>query len=377
MSLDFYTLDQKHDYEVMIVDDVSDNVALLSGILYEKNIEISFAVNGIQALTAIRYNAPDLILLDISMPDMDGFEVCRQLKEDPATAHIPIIFLTARNQTEDIVRGFEMGAADFVTKPFNTTELLLRVMTQLNLKKSKDIIHSQNLKLNELNATKDKFFSIIAHDLKNPFNTMMGFSELLLNNLEQYDLEKIRRFVGILFDTSKHSYNLLENLLQWSKSQTGRIEMSPTKINLKTYIETSFMVVRSVAIKKNIALVSEVPENFEVFADTNMLSTVLRNLLSNALKFTFTDGTIRVTARELGDLIEIKVIDNGMGISTDIITKLFRIDEHYSSMGTDKEKGTGLGLILCKEFVEQNGGTISVESEEEKGSTFKFTLPKF
>jgi len=369
------TIQLSHTYQVLVVDDIPENLQVLSNILYEEGIEISFATNGKQALDTMTFVKPDLILLDISMPEMDGYEVCRRLKANPETAHIPIIFLTARTQTDDIIKGFEVGAVDYVTKPFNSNELVSRVFTHLELKHSRDVIKKQNEELITLNATKDKFFSIIAHDLKNPFNTLIGFSDLMLQGYDRMDREKIMKFLNLIHLASKRGFNLLENLLEWSRSQTGAIQCKPESLNIAALLSSFEDMLKSTAASKNIELVYAIPSYLTAYADANMLKTVMRNLISNAIKFSPTDSQIYVLAEQNEKWVDISVEDRGVGISENDLEKLFRIDIHHSTKGTSDEQGTGLGLILCKEFVERNGGKISVKSRVGEGSTFKVVLP--
>ncbi len=370
-------------YNILIVDDVSENLRVISGILYQKEVNISIAQSGQEALTIIQRRPPDLILLDVIMPDMDGFAVCEHLQKDPATKEIPIIFLTAKTQPEDVIKGFEIGAVDYVTKPFRPAELLSRVFTHLELKRSRDTITTQNqqlakqnTQLRELNGMKDKFFSIIAHDLKNPFNTLIFLSELLVDEVRNYSIDEIEKYAQTLYRASKQGYRLLENLLEWSRSQTGRIAFSPQRVHLKNIIPESFAVLENHAKNKQITISPEIPEDTLAFADIKMLATIIRNLVSNALKFTERGGEVTICVKGAENYVEISVSDTGMGIQEEDIQKLFRIDTHHSTSGTDQERGTGLGLILCKEFVEKHNGKIWVESEVGKGSHFMFTLPK-
>jgi signal transduction histidine kinase len=370
-------------YTILIIDDVPENIQVVSSILYQKGVNIAIAQSGGEALKIISRKSPDLILLDIIMPEMDGFAVCEHLQHDPATKEIPIIFLTAKNQPDDIVKGFNLGAVDYVTKPFNPAELLSRVFTHLELKKSRDLISAQNqqlaernLKLQELNATKDKFFSIIAHDLKNPFSTLITLSSLLKDELRKYTLDEIEKFTRLIYDASERSYNLLENLLAWSRSQTGNIPFHPEKFSLKKIVGDTVKMLGSSAKNKHINLYSEISEDIVAFADVKMIATTIRNLLSNAIKFTEDGGEVKITAKDMEEWVEITVSDTGVGIKEEDLKKLFRIDVHHSTSGTAQEKGTGLGLILCKEFVEKHGGKIGVESEVGKGSHFTFMLPK-
>ena len=242
-------------------------------------------------------------------------------------------------------------------------------------KKAEQTLIDSEIKLRDLNATKDKFFSIIAHDLKNPFNDIMGFTQLLSLNMHKYDKFKIEKFIEIIHHSSKLAYNLLENLLDWSRSQTGTLEFRPEKFILNEIIDENIELLLSTAQNKNISIYSEVAPHIFVYADKNMVRTIIRNLISNAIKYTRLDGFIRITNYYDKNSCEISVVDNGIGIPPKNIDKIFRIDESFSTSGTENEKGTGLGLILCKEFVEKNGGKIWVESSENEGSTFSFTLP--
>jgi PAS domain S-box-containing protein len=231
-------------------------------------------------------------------------------------------------------------------------------------------------KLQELNATKDKFFSIIAHDLKNPFNSILGFSELMLNNLSKYNTEEIERFVTIINNTSQNAFNLLENLLNWSRSQTGTIEFNPNYYNLSDIIHFNIDFVENLALKKNVRIYFYATEKLMVEIDKNMIDTVLRNILTNSIKFSYPGGKIIISAERTEKFYKVCVKDNGIGIEEENIDKLFRIDSKYSSYGTNQEKGSGLGLIICKEFIEKNKGQIWATSEFGKGSEFCFTLPR-
>lgn len=230
--------------------------------------------------------------------------------------------------------------------------------------------------LRELNATKDKFFSIIAHDLKNPFNGIIGFSELLLSEAKFIDVSEIENYARIINESANQALQLLNNLLQWARTQQGKIAFNPRKILLAEIANSIMAVTANAAFKKNIRVVNLIPPELIISADADMLKTVILNLLTNAIKFTRNDGIVEITMFADEDKIQVMVKDSGIGISKGNIQKLFRIDAGFYMLGTSNEKGTGLGLILCKEFIERHGGKIWVESEEEKGSTFIFTIPQ-
>jgi len=248
-------------------------------------------------------------------------------------------------------------------------------LSLLNTRFRAQQIKESEIKLRELNATKDKFFSIIGHDLKSPFNSIIGFSNLLVEQIKNKDIEGIDEYANIVLKSSNKAMDLLLNLMEWSRSQTGRMEFNPEYFDLVSCINKIILLYVDIAGQKSITIKNILPHKASVFADNAMISTVLRNLISNAIKFTMPGGEIIVSAMEKQNEIIFSVSDNGVGISKNSIEKLFRIDQSYSTTGTNKETGTGLGLILCKEFVEKHNGKIWVESEEKKGSTFYFTLP--
>ena len=237
-------------------------------------------------------------------------------------------------------------------------------------------LHAANEKLAELNATKDRFFSIIAHDLRSPFNAIVGISSLLAEQIRQQDYDGIDEYAGIIEESSQRALALLLNLLEWARSQTGRIPFRPSDIPLQKLLADAIATVQHAARQKKIDIRCDAPENAGIYADPEMLATVLRNLLSNAVKFTRPGGQITLSAKSTDLGWAIAVRDNGVGISPENQAKLFRIDVSPSTAGTQDEQGTGLGLILCKEFVEKHGGQLHVESTPGQGSTFSFNIPQ-
>lgn len=229
--------------------------------------------------------------------------------------------------------------------------------------------------LKELNASKDKFFSIIAHDLKGPFQALLGYSELLNRDIEKLDKEDIASFAKDLHTSATQLFKLLENLLHWSRIQRGAIEYIPELFPLSDAVIMTADIINPIASKKNIKILINIDDDLPVFADINMINTVLRNLISNAVKFTPANGTIEITANKMeNNKVLVSVIDNGVGIAENDMEKLFRIDAHHTTIGTANEVGTGLGLVLCKDLIEKNGGTISVDSQLGQGTKFSFTV---
>lgn len=248
--------------------------------------------------------------------------------------------------------------------------------SNLKLKSTNEQIKGKNEELQEANATKDKFFSIIAHGLRGPLHSLSSFSNLLINHTSSLSMQDIQMVAKDLDKSLNNLFSLLENLLEWARSQAGIIDYKPEKINLGQIIYSTLELLEVTAQNKSIKILTSVPEHLMVIADKNSITTVIRNLVSNAIKFTNEGGRIEVSAIEINSSISIRIKDNGVGMSSEVQNKLFRIDSKYTTKGTKNEKGTGLGLILCKEFVEKNGGKIVVESKENQGTIFSFNLPK-
>jgi signal transduction histidine kinase len=247
----------------------------------------------------------------------------------------------------------------------------------LILTKQKEEIQTTASELEKANKTKDKFFSIIAHDLKSPFNSLLGFSELLLENHKEYDENERESYLKIINEVAKNTYELLETLLTWARSQTDRLKFNPEKINIEALIYEIIFLLKETAKNKEIEILSKVDKEIVIYADKNMISTVIRNLISNAIKFTPVRGKITVVVYISNDNenVQVSVKDTGVGIPPETQSKLFKITETVTTKGTENESGTGLGLILCKDFIEKHGGRIWVESVPTKGSEFLFTIP--
>ena len=256
-------------------------------------------------------------------------------------------------------------------------------------KDSEEQLRKYNDELNELNQSKDKFFSIVAHDLRSPFQGMLGFTDLILDEIDTLTKEEIKEYLQKVRDSSYSTFSLLENLLNWSRLQTGRMQYTPSDFSLSETIEVIFNLLDSNAQNKNIRLINNLSTDYSVFADRQMVHSILLNLATNAIKFTYPGGTVTFDAKfrnmfqGKGDTkfnlnqkcLEINVSDTGTGMSVDTIEKIFRIEDHFSLAGTDNEQGAGLGLILVKEMVEKHGGTLNIRSQEGKGSVFAFTIP--
>jgi signal transduction histidine kinase len=245
----------------------------------------------------------------------------------------------------------------------------------VELENKNALISEQNIKLTELNATKDKLFSIIGHDLKNPYQSLIGFSNILIQDYKELSEEELKEFVGYIFEASEMGNRLLQNLLDWSRSETGRLKYEPEQFLLYEIINEAINLAANTTMQKEINIISSIPDDQEVFCDRNMVYTVLRNLVSNAIKFSYRGGVIKIFSEVKDSFVEVSVADSGVGMTNTFMEDLFKLEKRVTKDGTENEKGTGLGLYLCKEFIEKNHGTIRVISEPGKGSTFVFTLP--
>ncbi len=341
-----------------------------------------------------------VMISDHIMPEMKGDELLRQVHElSPNTLKI---MLTGQADLEAITKAINhANLYRYIGKPWEATDLILTVKEALlrydherQLAEQNRLLQNMNTVLEEqvnvrtaeleaqkqelalANASKDKFFSIIAHDLRTPFNGLIGMTQLFSEHIESYTLDDLKKGFDALQKTSKTVYELLENLLTWSRLQRGAIDYFPQEIALSRLVTTIFSLFQANTEHKQITIINDIAPTIMAYADLNMVNTVLRNLLSNALKFTQQGGVIRLSGREHDDCVEIAITDTGIGMKPEEMEKLFRIDVKFIRIGTSGEKGTGLGLVLCKELIAQNHGRLWVESEVGKGTTFRFTLLK-
>ncbi|MFA5848455.1 MAG: hybrid sensor histidine kinase/response regulator [Bacteroidales bacterium] len=365
------------EFTVLIVDDVDANVLLLKLLISKVGYKTLTAFNGRDALEIIEKHRPDLILLDIMMPIMDGHEVARRLREMPDKAEIPIIFLSALNSTEDIVQGFKLGAADYVSKPFNKDELLTRINHQVSLIAAKRLISRQTEELRKTIIGRDKLYSVIAHDLRAPIASIRMVMEVLIAGIKRESIDEDMYELLIMANRlTDDSFTLLDNLLKWTKSQTGRLNtVFQDNVDVMNLVSGVVEVLRAVAKLKNITI--NIIGSTERIAriDIDMLKTALRNLISNAIKFSYDGSVVEVEIVEEPERIVIFVKDHGAGISMENQERLFKSESHFTSFGTDNEEGSGLGLLLCNEFVKRNGGTLGFTSKEGLGSIFSFDIP--
>ena len=364
------------EYKILIVDDVMSNVLLLKVLLTNEKFAIATASNGRQALEQVEKENPDLVLLDVMMPDMSGFEVAQHLKSNPNTADIPISFLTALNSTADIVKGFQVGANDFISKPFNKEELIIRVTHQISLVAAKRLILSKTEELQRTIAGRDKLYSVIAHDLRSPMGSIKMVLNMLILNLPSEKIgAEMYELLTMANQTTEDVFSLLDNLLKWTKSQIGKLNVVYQDVDLVEVTDGVIEIFSMVASLKKIRIHEMKPEKMMVNADIDMLKTVVRNLLSNAIKFSKENSEVLVKMEEVDGMAVVSVQDYGCGISEEGQKKLLHTDTHFSTFGTNNEEGSGLGLLLCKDFVVKNGGKLWFTSKEGEGSIFSFSIP--
>jgi len=367
---------------ILIADDNPTNLNVLFEYLSAQGYRILVAEDGAGAIEQAQYGQPDLILLDVMMPGLDGFETCEKLKESPQTRDIPVIFMTAISETAYILKAFSVGGVDYITKPLQREEVLVRVknhismrVLQRELKTEIAVRQKAEEELRITNAGKDVFFSILAHDLKNPIGGLLGLSEALVEILSADADETVRDVAMDILTTSRQVGDLLLDLLSWAQMQLGKLEPVPQRVSILKEIEIALALVGVNARAKKIEIINEVGEPIEVYCDIRMTDTVLRNLLGNAVKFTPEEGTIRISVEKKEQELVVIVADTGNGIPAELLPGLFRLGENKTTFGTAGEKGTGLGLPLSRDMVEKNGGRIWVDSTVGEGSRFHFTVP--
>ncbi|MCI6117817.1 MAG: hybrid sensor histidine kinase/response regulator [Prevotella sp.] len=365
----------RSEYKILVVDDVVSNVLLLKILLTNEKFQVLTANNGTSCIEMAKTHQPDLILLDVMMPDISGFDAAVILKKDAETADIPIIFLTALNSPSDLVHGFQVGANDFLTKPFNKEELIMRVMHQISLVAAKRIIVRQNEELRRTINNRDKMYSVIAHDLRSPMASIRMVLNLVVQTVSP---DAIGPEMYYLIDKAnketEETHDLLDNLLKWTKSQTGRLKVAYQNFEVMDVVTGVYGIFTMIAETKKIALtMEENAKGLKVRADKDMLNTVVRNFLSNAIKFTPEGSAIEIVVDQKDEFAKISIRDHGVGISADRIEGLFHKGE--TTYGTNNEEGSGLGLQLCKDFAVKNGGDVMVESVLGEGSTFSVLVP--
>lgn len=340
---------------ILIVDDHLKNIQVLGNLLSKKEFDIGVAMNGKEAIDFSNEHQPDLILLDIMMPEMNGFEVCEYLKSQEKTADIPIIFLTAKTETEDVVKGFEIGAVDYITKPFNRAELLSRVDTQLENKKNREVILQKNIEQMEL-------LHILCHDLYNPFAAIHSALEIMDGTQET--LEVVTKVIKTSSSSGMQVIDLVRQM-RVLMDKSGALELS--SVNLLEALTDAISVVSNRLEDKKIQLNINVPPNLNVIAEAvSLKNSVINNIITNAIKFSFPGSEILIHTVEQGRQVHLMISDEGIGMPTSLLDSLFDITKATSRLGTSQEQGTGFGMPLVEKFMLAFNGTITVQSREKK-----------
>lgn len=367
---------------IFIVDDQERNLEVLGSLLRSNSYNVMIASSGMEALKMVEKKLPDLILLDIMMPKMDGYEVCQRLKENDLTKELPIIFLTAKSETEDLVKGFRLGGMDYITKPFSNEELLVRIKNHLELKSSKDIILKQNQELIKLNKDKNHFLSIAAHDLKNPLFTVKGFSQLISKKNSNLDMKDIRDYADYISTTADQCLQIIINLLDVNAIEEGAMRLVISKFDLDSILQEVVDSYLHKAANKNIKLFFEAEdENNLITADINKVKQIIDNLVSNAVKFSPQDKSIFINSKKIineeGDNVAlVSIIDEGPGITEEDKCKMFKKFSKLSAQPTGEENSTGLGLSIVKSLSEAMNGKVWCESKSGEGATFFVEFPE-
>lgn len=372
---------------ILVVDDKPTNLDVLFDIFADTNFNVSFVTDGERCLELVNLDPPDLILLDVMMPDMDGFEVCRRLKTNEKTQNIPVIFMTALTETVDKVRGFELGAVDYITKPIQPEEVLARVRTHLtiqqlqkNLRTRNEELHASNEKLQaslkreqELNKLKSRFISVASHEFRSPL-TLIG---IIANILKRYndrisDEKRIEHLEGIE-SSVQEMIELLNNILILSKAEVENFQFSPEPIDIEDFCQCLVKKFTLMGEETHSITFFGTGERFQIVADPKLLEPILSNLLSNAIKYSPAGRFITVELARDDENVIFRVADEGIGISETDQQHLF--DAFHRGKNVGETQGVGLGLSIVKQFVDLHSGTITVESEVNKGTTFTVILP--
>ncbi len=353
---------------ILIVDDNLKNLQITAKILKDEGYLISLAQDGRTALAQLDQLIPDLLLLDIMMPEIDGLELCRIIKRDPRLSDIPVIFLTARTQTDDLEEGFNAGGVDYITKPFKRAELLTRVRNHIELAGSRN-------RIMEMNRTRDKLYSVIAHDIRSPLSSISLAISSLANGYLEPGTGEYNEIIQYLDRTAAETQTLLDNLLSYTRMQGKSISLAPEELEVFPVIAECVQLLQANADNKKISIEINIPEGLDAYFDEVTMQAVFRNMIFNSIKFTPDNGQIFISAEPAGENVKISVRDSGVGIPKELVDKIFVKNEHFTTPGTDMEHGSGLGSFIIMDFVSRNSGTIEIKSAPGKGTEMIVLLP--
>lgn len=365
-----------NEYTLLIIESSPEELEKIRKMVQEAEFNVITACTQEEGIRKAQRHLPDLILLDREESAEKEFMTIRELKKNEITKDIPVLFCTSIRTDSGIPESLAYDNIDFIVKPLHKKELIIRIQHQLFLLEAQRTILKQNEKLKRIIESRDKMYSIIAHDLRAPIGTIKMINTAIESRREHIHDSKVSKYFEMINETTEEAFNLLENLLRWSRNQNGKTKVSTTTFNLTNTVRQVVSLFSTIANNKNIELRNNIKQEHMTCADEDMVKTVLRNLLSNAIKFTFSEGRIDINATEANNYIILAVKDNGIGIKKELQHRLLRNDEHLSTHGTGNEKGSGLGLLLCRDFVKMNKGKIWFTSTENQGTTFYFSIPK-
>jgi len=365
---------------ILVVDDNYQNIEIARSYLNSLNYKVSMASSGKKALSMLENELPDLIILDIMMPVMDGFEFCSIIKSRKTTQDIPVIFLTALSETRDIVKAFSYGAVDYITKPFTREEFILRVKNHVNIIYQQRLIKEQNEKLQILNSEKDGLLQITVHDLNNPLQSILGYSDLILRRLNKSDTEDILKFIEPLRDSTLQAINIIKDLLEVNKLEAGNYILDTSECDFGYILTRAVNSNLNHAKSKNITLrYNQHAEIIKVNVDAAKLERIFDNIISNAIKFTHPDNSVTVnfsTSDNNGKKFAVaEIIDEGPGFKDEDIPKVFTKFARLSAKPTADENSTGLGLSIVKKLTDAMGGEVYFETQYRRGTKFIVKFP--
>lgn len=370
---------------ILVVDDTEQNVRLLAHVLKKEGYEILAAFSGKDALELVEKKKPEIILLDVMMPDMNGFEVCRALKKKASTRDIPVIFLSALSEIDSKVKGFKAGGVDYITKPFQREEVLARIdlhvrLTRLQnqLEEKIEALQEREERLNELNRQKDDLMRVVSHDIRNPVTGIIGVAQLLKESHDSLSEDDQVTMFQTIEDSGRKIQKMVNDLLQKDVAEKGIGRLKKEKVNLDELVNSVVKLHQPTALTKQISFDLDLESKIQLDLDRQKMDQVLGNLISNALKFTPDGGVVSIRLQDnSNDHVKIKISDNGIGIPKEKLENLFNDTRNeIQRAGTKGEEGSGIGLGIIKQFTELHGGEVQVDSKEGEGTTFTIVLPK-
>lgn len=368
MEIDFST------YDILIVEDSELNLFVLKEILEREHFNVFFASGAKGAFENLENNRIDLILMDVIMGATNGFDLTKELKSMEQYKHIPVLFITNLKSADDVVRGFDSGGVDYVSKPFNKKELLQRIKHQIRLIESNNTIAKQTAQLQEAILNRDRMYAILAHDLRSPISSLKMILNILTMNVEA-NSTGYGDMINTGNDIAEQLFSVLDNLLKWTKNSLGMLSYMPQEIEFDEMIKGVVETLQPTAKLKNIDIQLVLQTELQIFFDADIMKSILRNLLINAVKFSHEASIIKLNLYREGDNAVVEFIDSGVGMSEEAQHQLKLQMVEQGEITPMREKGKGLGLWVVYHFIQNNGGTFFFESEEHVGSRFGFSVP--